>query len=192
MPSNSNSVYQPTTVTNTFIAQTSSSSRPLNFNVLKRPWVKILLLIGGLFFLAVGIVIFGLGTIDFEDSQYVVPNERNFDVLLIIFGLFFAILGLVLLGIYVKVMEFWRHHCIICPCSNKRKHRLVQLQGHNDGNHIMALNPSTDPLVSHTQYELSVSDAPIDEERKKLMENKEFSIAEEGQMDPRIILKPSQ
>jgi hypothetical protein len=57
----------------------------------------------------------------------------------------------------------------------------------------MALNPSTDPLVSHTQYELSVSDAPIDEERKKLMENsKEFSIAEEGQLDPRIILKPSQ
>jgi hypothetical protein len=96
MPSNSNSVYQPTTVTNTFIAQTSSSSRP--FNILKRPLVKILLLIGGLFFFAVGIVIFGLGTIDFEDSQYVVENERKFDVLLIVFGLFFAILGLVLLG----------------------------------------------------------------------------------------------
>lgn len=56
----------------------------------------------------------------------------------------------------------------------------------------MALNPSTDPLVSHTHYELSVSDVPIEEERKKLMQDKDFNVAEESQLDPRIILKPSQ
>lgn len=67
---------------------------------------------------------------------------------------------------------------MICPCSDRRKHRLVrQLQGHNGAPNIMALNPSTDPLVSHTQYEVSVSDVPRfedEEERKKLMHDKDW------------------
>jgi hypothetical protein len=171
--------------------------------------MKILLLIGGLLFLAVGLVIFCLGTIDYEDSMTnndgadmssEFPREKEFDITLIILGVFFASLGFVLLGkpykshikvarfdyyivyysgIYIKLIEHWRRNCImICPCSDRRKHRLVrQLQGHNGTQNIMALNPSTDPLVSHTQYEVSVSDVPRfedEEERKKLMHDKDW------------------
>ncbi|KAL7023101.1 hypothetical protein ACKWTF_012491 [Chironomus riparius] len=205
-----NSVYQPTTVTfensNSLIAQTRSSSR-LKI-IFHKTWMKILLLIGGLLFLAVGLVIFCLGTIDYEDSMTndggdmssEFPREKEFDITLIILGVFFASLGFVLLGIYIKLIEHWRRNCImICPCSDRRKHRLVrQLQGHNGTQNIMALNPSTDPLVSHTQYEVSVSDVPRfedEEERKKLMHDKDCIMAEESQLladsDPRIILKPS-
>lgn len=105
MPTNSNSVYQPTTVTNTFIAQTSNTSRT-NY-LLQKPWMKILLLISGLLFLAVGIIIFSLGTVDYEDSQYApheIPNERKFDTVLIVLGIFFAILGVVLLGNVEKMV----------------------------------------------------------------------------------------
>lgn len=68
---------------------------------------------------------------------------------------------------------------MICPCSDRRKHRLVrQLQGNNGTQNIMALNPSTDPLVSHTQYEVcGISDVPRfedEEERKKLMHDKDW------------------
>lgn len=101
-----NSVYQPTTVTfensNSLIAQTRSSSR-LKI-IFHKTWMKILLLIGGLLFLAVGLVIFCLGTVDFEDvmtNDDIVtefPHEKEFDITLIILGLFFASLGLVLLG----------------------------------------------------------------------------------------------
>lgn len=202
-----NSVYQPTTVTfensNSLIAQTRSSSR-LKI-IFHKTWMKVLLLIGGLLFLAVGLVIFSLGFIDYEDAvnnEGIVqefPHEKEFDITLIILGLFFASLGLVLLGLYIKLIENWRRNCImIFPCSNRRKHRLVrQLQGHNGTQNIMALNPSTDPLVSHTQYEISVSDVPRfedEEERKKLMQDKDCITAEESQLlsdsDPRIILKP--
>ena len=102
-----NSVYQPTTVTfensNSLIAQTRSSSR-LKI-IFHKTWMKILLLIGGLLFLAVGLVIFCLGTIDYEDSvtndgdmSSEFPHEKEFDTTLIILGVFFASLGFVLLG----------------------------------------------------------------------------------------------
>lgn len=104
-----NSVYQPTTVTfensNSLIAQTRSSSR-LKI-IFHKTWMKILLLIGGLLFLAIGLVIFCLGTIDYEDSvtneggmdmSSEFPREKEFDITLIILGVFFASLGFVLLG----------------------------------------------------------------------------------------------
>lgn len=102
-----NSVYQPTTVTfensNSLIAQTRSSSR-LKI-IFHKTWMKILLLIGGLLFLAVGLVIFCLGFIDYEDSMTndgdmssEFPREKEFDITLIILGVFFASLGFVLLG----------------------------------------------------------------------------------------------
>jgi hypothetical protein len=82
----------------------------------------------------------------------------------------------------------------------------------------MALNPSTDPLVSHTQYAPCVSEVPRledEEERKTLMHDKDWWVlkshenidrddlndtnfsantAEESQLlgpDPRIVLRPS-
>ena len=100
-----NSVYQPTTVTfennlNPLISQTRSSRLKIIFH---KTWMKILLLFLALLFIAVGLVIFCLGTIDYEDAVTnndvpEFPHEKEFDITLIILGLFFASLGLVLLG----------------------------------------------------------------------------------------------
>lgn len=79
--------------------------------------MKILLLIGGLFFLTVGLVIFCLGVIDYEDSVTngdVVQepqHEKEFDITLIILGLFFSSLGLVLLGnLHVYILYSNQHN----------------------------------------------------------------------------------
>lgn len=79
------------------------------------------------------------------------------------------------LGLYLKVAD-WRRNCV-CPCYFSKKQSLArQLQG-SSGGQILALNPSTDPLVSHTQY-APVSELPPrpdDEERRNLMpENKDW------------------
>lgn len=88
--------------------------------------------------------------------------------------LFYAIIAN-FTGLYIKVVDCWRRNCIVCPCSlsGRKKQGLArQLQGQSGGQ-IMALNPSTDPLVGHTQY-APVSEIPRvedEEERKKLMDN---------------------
>lgn len=73
--------------------------------------------------------------------------------------------------------DCWRRSCVVCPCSYGRKKQGLarQLQGQSGGQ-IMALNPSTDPLVSHTQY-APVSEVPRledEEERKTLMHDKDW------------------
>lgn len=93
---------------------------------------------------------------------------------------------LYLLGIYIKVAD-WRRNCV-CPCScpfffDKKQSLARQLQCQNVGSGcsqgIMALNPSTDPLVSHTQY-APVSELPSlradEEERRPLQmpDNKDW------------------
>jgi hypothetical protein len=79
-------------------------------------------------------------------------------------------------GLYIKVAD-WRRSCV-CPCSISKKQGLSARQlsdAHRPGQ--MAMNPSTDPLVSHTQY-APVSEIPraeIDEERRNLMpENRDW------------------
>lgn len=87
-------------------------------------------------------------------------------------------------GIYFKYAD-WRRNCVCpCPCTffNKKQSLARQLQCQNVdggcGQGIMALNPSTDPLVSHTQY-APVSELPSlradEEERRNLMpDNKDW------------------
>lgn len=89
-------------------------------------------------------------------------------------------------GIYIKVAD-WRRNCVCpCPCPffDKKQSLARQLQCQNVdggcGQGIMALNPSTDPLVSHTQY-APVSELPSlraeDEERRNLMpDNKDWYV----------------
>lgn len=101
-----NAVYQPTTVTfensGSLLEQTTSSSRMKI--LLRKKWMKFLVLFLGLFFLALGIIVFGISTIDYEDSvekEDVIselPHEREIDVILIIIGVFFIIFGLIFLG----------------------------------------------------------------------------------------------
>ncbi|KAI8122697.1 hypothetical protein FF38_09076 [Lucilia cuprina] len=120
-------------------------------------------------------------------------------------GVFMTCLGIVGMGLYLKVAD-WRRNCVCpCPCPffDKKQSLARQLQCQNVdggcGQGIMALNPSTDPLVSHTQY-APVSELPSlradDEERRNLMpDNKDcLSSAEESdrmlEPDPRIVLRP--
>lgn len=85
-----------------------------------------------------------------------------------------------LLVLYLSVAN-WRRNCVCrCPFFDKKKSLARQLQCQNGGGcgeGIMALNPSTDPLVSHTQY-APVSELPHrgdDEERRNLMpDNKDW------------------
>uniref|UniRef100_A0A8W7P6L4 Uncharacterized protein n=1 Tax=Anopheles coluzzii TaxID=1518534 RepID=A0A8W7P6L4_ANOCL len=124
-------------------------------------------------------------------------QEERIDVGLIVTGAIITLFGIVFLGLYVKVAD-WRRSCV-CPCVLSKKQGLArQLQG-NGGGQILALNPSTDPLVSHTQY-APVSEIPTrqeDEERRNLMPDSKdscMSSAEESDRmldtDPRIVLRP--
>jgi hypothetical protein len=79
----------------------------------------------------------------------------------------------------------------VCPCGLSKKQQQQQ---------ILAMNPSTDPLVTHTAQYAPVSEIPRveDEERRNLMpDNKEcLSSAEESDRmlldtDPRIVLRPT-
>lgn len=101
-------------------------------------------------------------------------TAESIDIGVVVGGVLMTIIGFACLGLYVKVAE-WRHS-YVCPCGMSKKQGLArQLQGQNGGQ-IMALNPSTDPLVSHTQYApVSELPRPEDEECRTLMlDNKEW------------------
>lgn len=110
MPTNA-SVYQPTTVTfeNTsgtiFPHQTTTTSRLKA--AFRKPWMKILLLVGSLFFIALGLILMVSSFADYEDAlanEDIVSDmsihEKNFDIVLMILGAFFTIFGICLMGEY--------------------------------------------------------------------------------------------
>uniref|UniRef100_A0A1Q3FXS7 Putative secreted protein n=2 Tax=Culex tarsalis TaxID=7177 RepID=A0A1Q3FXS7_CULTA len=204
-------VYQPTTVSyetrpgtgagGGLLAQTTAAS---SLKMLRKPAAQMAVLVFGLISLAAGIVMIASGSADYSDTEQhpethpddgsTTPEER-LDIGLIVAGVFVTILGFVLLGLYIKVAE-WRRNCV-CPCTFSKKQSLArQLQGNSCGGQILALNPSTDPLVSHTQY-APVSEIPQEEERRNLMPDSKdscLSSAEESDRmldpDPRIVLRP--
>lgn len=209
-------VYQPTTVSyetrpgtgagGGLLAQTTAAS---SLKMLRKPAAQMAVLVFGLISLAAGIVMIASGSADYSDTEQhpethpddgSTTPEEQLDIGLIVAGVFITILGFVLLGLYIKVAE-WRRNCV-CPCTFSKKQSLArQLQGNSCGGQILALNPSTDPLVSHTQY-APVSEIPQrqeqeEEERRNLMpDNKDscLSSAEESDRmldpDPRIVLRP--
>uniref|UniRef100_A0A6B2ECG9 Uncharacterized protein n=1 Tax=Phlebotomus kandelakii TaxID=1109342 RepID=A0A6B2ECG9_9DIPT len=200
-------VYQPTTVSyeprpGGLLAQTTSVS-PLR--MLKKPLPQALLLFVALLFVAAGVTMIANGAADFEDTEEhkeelgmdAADTTEGVDIGVVVGGVFMTVFGFFLLGLYVKVAD-WRRSCI-CPCHLSKKQGLArQFQG-SGGGQILALNPSTDPLVSHTQY-APVSELPArpdDEERHNLMpDTKEcVSSAEESDRmldpDPRIVLRPT-
>lgn len=203
-------VYQPTTVSyetrpgagGGMLAQTTAAS---SLKMLRKPAAQISVLIFGLISLAAGVAMIASGSADYSDTEQHPEAHQNgesspeeqLDIGFIVTGVFITIMGFILLGLYIKVAD-WRKHCV-CPCVLSKKQGLArQLQG-NSGGQILALNPSTDPLVSHTQY-APVSEIPArqeDEERRNLMpDNKDscLSSAEESDRmldpDPRIVLRP--
>ncbi|CAO1428847.1 unnamed protein product [Diamesa hyperborea] len=196
-----NAVYQPTTVqfeNSGMHFQTSAGSRLKSF--FRKTYMQVLLLILGLLFLTTGIVLTASAAADYEDVEEFKENisspvvEEETDIGLIVLGVFFTIFGFVLLALYIKVAD-WRRNCV-CPCGSKKQFAR-QLQGQSGGGQILALNPSTDPLVSHTQY-APVSEIPRvedEEERRNLMTDNNLSTADESERmlsssDPRIVLRP--
>lgn len=148
------------------------------------------------------------GAVDYVDTEEhkeeleMIPQTEGMDIGLIVGGVFILILGFALGGLYVKVAD-WRRNCV-CPCGVSKKQGLArQLQGGGNGQGPVALNPSTDPLVSHTQY-APVSEIPMKieyEERHTLMTSNgtnDVSGAEESERmldqgtagDSRIVLRP--
>lgn len=179
-------VYQPTTVSYesrpSFLTQTTSVS-PLK--VLKRPIPQIILLTFALIAIAAGIIMIANGAADFADTEEhknemdidKKESDEGIDIGIVIGGVFITLLGFCLLGLYIKVAD-WRRNCV-CPCNLSKKQGFArQLQGPCSGQ-VLALNPSTDPLVSHTQY-APVSELPSrpdDEERRNLMpDNKDWYV----------------
>lgn len=171
--------------------------------MLKKRVPQMILVGFALLSIAAGIVMISNGAVDYVATEEHKENETNFetreelDIGVVIAGVFAIMVGFCLLGLFLKVSD-WRRNCT-CPCYLSKKQGLArQLQGNSAGQ-ILALNPSTDPLVSHTQY-APVSEIPArpdDEERRNLMpDNKDcLSSAEESDRmldpDPRIVLRPT-
>lgn len=150
------------------------------------------------------------GAADYVDTEQhkeeleVLPQTEGIDIGLIVGGVFILLLGLALAALYVRVAD-WRRNCV-CPCGGVSKKqgqlaRQLQSGGSNGTGAAVALNPSTDPLVSHTQY-APVSEIPMKieyEERHTLMsigdgagveEESERMLDTTTTGDLRIVLRP--
>lgn len=197
-------VYQPTTVsyeTRPGLLAQSSAVSPF-FKMLKKPIPQVVLLVLALLSIATGVIMIANGAADLADREEHKEFEAGFeksegiDIGVVVGGFFVTVFGFLLLALYIKVAD-WRKSCV-CPCNLSKKQGFArQLQGPG-GTQVLALNPSTDPLVSHTQY-APVSDLPHridDEERRNLMPDSKdcLSSAEESDRmldsDPRIVLRP--
>lgn len=131
-----------------------------------------------------GIVLIVNASEDFEHAEETrnehpreyVDTEEAIDIGLIIGGIFLTLFGFVLIALYIKVAE-WRRHCL-CPCGLSKKQGLARQLQSGAGGTQLPLNPSTDPLVSHTQYApVSELPRPDDEECRTLMtDNKDWYV----------------
>lgn len=168
-------VYQPTTVsyeTRPGLLAQSSTVSPLK--ILKKPVPQFALLILALIAIAAGVIMIANGAADLADTEEnkaisdAIEKAEGIDIGVVVGGFIITVFGFLLLILYIKVAD-WRRSCV-CPCSLSKKQGFArQLQG-TSGGQVLALNPSTDPLVSH-QY-ASVSELPLrpdDEERRNLM-----------------------
>lgn len=130
-----------------------------------------------------GITMIVNGAVDYEDTEehkeeleLNASQAETRDIGIVVGGIIMTIIGFIGLGLYVVVAD-WRCN-YVCPCILSKKQGLArQLQGQSGGQIMAALNPSTDPLVSHTQYApVSELPRPDDEECRTLMpgDNKDW------------------
>jgi hypothetical protein len=100
-------VYQPTTVSfensGSLLAQTTTSSRLKT--AFRKSWMRILLLISSLIFIALGLILTTTAFADYEDAinnEDIVTelpvHEKSFDITLMVLGSFFILFGAFLLG----------------------------------------------------------------------------------------------
>lgn len=109
-----------------------------------------------------------------ERPMEMIETAEAIDISLIVGGILLTLVGFVLVALYIKVAE-WRRHCV-CPCGLSKKQGLARQLQSGTGGTQLPLNPSTDPLVSHTQYApVSELPRPDDEECRTLMtDNKDW------------------
>lgn len=102
-----------------------------------------------------------------------IETAEVIDISLIVGGIILTIFGFILIALYIKVAE-WRRNCM-WPCGLSKKQSLARQLQSGTGTQL-PLNPSTDPLVSHTQYApVSELPRPDDEECRTLMtDNKDW------------------
>ena len=139
------------------------------------------------------------GAADYVDTEQhkeeleVIPQTEGVDVALIVAGVFILFLGMALGALYIKVAD-WRRGCV-CPCGSvsKKQGLARQLQGGGSGSGAgpVALNPSTDPLVSHTQY-APVSEIPMKNEYEDRLAEESERMLDTNTTggDSRIVLRP--
>lgn len=135
-----------------------------------------------------GIAMIVSGTADYVDTEQhkeelaVLPPTEGMDIAMIVSGVAVLLFSLAMAFLYVRLARYRRDWG--CPCGgmSKKQGLARQLQGDcgsingggggsGAGGPIIALNPSTDPLVTHTQY-APVSEIPMRlefEERHTLM-----------------------
>lgn len=111
-----------------------------------------------------------------ERPMEMIETAEAIDISLIVGGILLTLFGFVLIALYIKVAE-WRRHCV-CPCGLSKKQGLARQLQSGTGGTQLPLNPSTDPLVSHTQYApVSELPRPDDEECRTLMtDNKDWYV----------------
>lgn len=110
-----------------------------------------------------------------DKPMEMVETAEAIDITLIVGGILLTLFGFVLVALYIKVAD-WRRHCV-CPCGLSKKQGLMARQLQTTGGTQLPLtHPSTDPLVSHTQYApVSELPRPDDEECRTLMtDNKDW------------------
>lgn len=199
---NSGPVYQPTTVS--YEQQNEWSSQPRSYlaqtvNRVNNPrCVQWSLLALGLVSIAIGIILFVEGTV-FTDSHKstitIESAESGSSIVLAVIGIILVIVGVLLEVAYVRLV----HRRKGWPCFNNKSQRLTRDQDNQTNNgQILTLNPSTDLLVTSSQYN-TVNEAPPtlseEEETRKLMSGDIKDSTEEhdrmlGDTDPRIVLRP--
>lgn len=116
-------------------------------------------------------------TEDHRDDKLreIVDTAEAIDIGFILGGILLTLFGFILIALYIKVSDC-RRLCV-CPCGlSKKQGSLARQLQNGNGTQILPLNPSTDPLVSHTQYApVSELPRPEDEECRTLMtDNKDW------------------
>ncbi|XP_011177288.1 uncharacterized protein LOC105208898 isoform X2 [Zeugodacus cucurbitae] len=193
MPMGAEPVYQPTTVSVSYEPRPGRNNARLPFKILRNTRFQLFMLIIGLLSVATGLAIFSSAYDSMPSNLFYNKHTENLpdnDIVIIghqiptgivVLCAFLVVTGAMCIGVYLAVAD-WRRHCICrCPLFDKKKSLARQLQCQNGGGcggeGIMALNPSTDPLVSHTQY-AQISELPHrcdEEERRNLMpDNKDW------------------
>ncbi|KAI5723963.1 hypothetical protein M8J76_013381 [Diaphorina citri] len=196
-------VYQPTTVS--YEQQNEWSSQPRSYlaqtvNRVNNPrCVQWTLLALGFVSIAIGLILFVEATIFTDNNKSAIPSEptdaslSSSSIVLAVAGIILIIIGVLLVLAYVRIVQRRKGW----PCFNNKSQRLTRdIDNQTNNGQILTLNPSTDLLVTSSQYN-TVNEAPPtlseEEETRKLMGNdikESRHLTSRGDTVPSMALSP--